>query len=216
MAVVITVFEGYSDLYSQKNDTITVDATVRESHEHVAEVTEHPVESGTEISDNIRMKPRKLTIEGVVSATPVMDPGNSPTPNRHVVAYNSLTSAMEERRLISVATGLKKYQNLAIESFTVTREPKDGASLAFTLTCKEVTTVVSRTSTIPKSALAPGPTRARASGQAVRGLKQATPATPAHKTATAKPAAYAVPKPAPRYQSLLLRGLHFFKWLIVG
>lgn len=54
--------------------TIELDASVREQHDTTAQVTEHPVERGSNIADHIRAEPRRLTIEGVISNTPTFLP----------------------------------------------------------------------------------------------------------------------------------------------
>jgi hypothetical protein len=58
---------------------VTLDASVNEAHQGSAQVTEHPVETGAAVTDNIRPLPRRLTIEGVVSNTPIYAEILSPT-----------------------------------------------------------------------------------------------------------------------------------------
>lgn len=55
-------------------DEIWLDVSVRESHGLSAEVTEHPVESGADVADHIRPKQRTVTIEGIISNTPIEVP----------------------------------------------------------------------------------------------------------------------------------------------
>ena len=50
---------------------LVIDASVREVHEASADLTTSEVEDGTNINDNVRLKPLKLTMEGVVSRTPL-------------------------------------------------------------------------------------------------------------------------------------------------
>ena len=52
-------------------EALVVDATTYESHDMQSLVTEHPVETGSTISDNIRPLPRSLTIECLVSPSPI-------------------------------------------------------------------------------------------------------------------------------------------------
>src|SRR5713101_5273233 len=54
-------------------DVITIDATLQEVHKADAEVTEHPVELGADITDHVRPKPVELRIEGIISDTPIDD-----------------------------------------------------------------------------------------------------------------------------------------------
>lgn len=48
-----------------------LDATVNEQFQAEAEPTQNPVEQGVDITDHIILKPKKLTIQGLVSETPI-------------------------------------------------------------------------------------------------------------------------------------------------
>lgn len=54
--------------------SITLDASVNEQHMNTAQVTEHQVESGPNITDHIRPLPQKLSIEGMITNTPIASP----------------------------------------------------------------------------------------------------------------------------------------------
>lgn len=49
---------------------ITLDATVKEDYTTTAEPTQHPVEKGSDLTDHIILKPDKLSISGIITATP--------------------------------------------------------------------------------------------------------------------------------------------------
>jgi hypothetical protein len=51
---------------------VELDASLSETHSMSAEVTNHPVEEGSEISDHIRKQPDSIQISGVVSNTPLV------------------------------------------------------------------------------------------------------------------------------------------------
>lgn len=55
-------------------DTIVLDAVIREMHTLSAEVTEHPVEGGSKISDHMAKQPDRLELECSVTNTPVKKP----------------------------------------------------------------------------------------------------------------------------------------------
>lgn len=211
MAVTIT-FSNFTDLYNRER--MTIDATVRQSHEMRNEVTEHPVEVGADITDHVRPKPRTLVIEGVVSATPIVAPGETPEPNRHIAAYHRFKHAAQKGEVLAIATGLEKYAPVVIESFVARREPKTGVDLYFTLTVKEVqtaetaTTSAGKQAATPKSALGTGtPAQKRAvqdrvTPQKQRGLRQTKPATPSQQQAVSRAVANAKNKPAPRQKTI--------------
>jgi hypothetical protein len=50
--------------------TIWIDVALSEKHQLSAEVTEHPVEDGVNITDNVRPMPRVIQIEGLVTNHP--------------------------------------------------------------------------------------------------------------------------------------------------
>lgn len=50
-----------------------LDATVRQNHVASAQVTSKRVEKGANVTDHIRPMPPKLTLEGVVTNTPILD-----------------------------------------------------------------------------------------------------------------------------------------------
>src|SRR4051812_43565615 len=54
--------------------TIWVDVSISEKHSLSAAVTEHPVESGSNITDHVRPEPRVIQIEGLVTNHPVEMP----------------------------------------------------------------------------------------------------------------------------------------------
>lgn len=53
---------------------VTFDATIRENHGTSAEATEHPVEQGAPVSDNVREERDRLSVEVHVTNTPVVSP----------------------------------------------------------------------------------------------------------------------------------------------
>lgn len=50
---------------------MTLDAALQENHRRSAIVTENEVEDGTTISDHIKLNPETLSLDGIISATPV-------------------------------------------------------------------------------------------------------------------------------------------------
>ena len=65
--------EGTRELVFTEN-VIQFDCVTSETHEGISELTEHAVETGAPISDHKRVKPRRLTIECLVTNTPLDAP----------------------------------------------------------------------------------------------------------------------------------------------
>ncbi len=147
-------------------DSITLDASLSETHGSDVEVTDHPVEVGANISDHIRPKPPTLSIEGLVSNTPIPPAGGDGTPlhitngNTQVTvdikarstfqetragsAYQQLLALKDSGQLFSVVTGLRTYDNMAFTTLTVPRDAKSGQTLKFTAALKQVIQVASK------------------------------------------------------------------------
>lgn len=86
------------------------DLTLEESHERIAEVTEHPIESGAVVSDHVILAPERLRLEGFVTDAP---PGTGDA-GRTQGAFETLEQAWRERQPMTVVTGRKTYQNMII------------------------------------------------------------------------------------------------------
>lgn len=174
--------------------TLTLDAALSESHGRAAEVTQNPVEEGADVVDHIQPKPMTLNLTGVVARypiagaqtpeteinrilAPVVD-GKEPEQNRHMKAFQRLERAVDKRELVTVQTGLKVYENMAIRSATFPRESRTGSDLVFSLELQQVRFATARMVKVPKDAIGkakPGATVAQAKQQKVKTQAQAQP-----------------------------------------
>jgi hypothetical protein len=60
---------------SDQSLIVTFDQTTSEGHEFTCEVTEHEVETGSNIADHVKINPQGLTLELFVTNTPIEDLG---------------------------------------------------------------------------------------------------------------------------------------------
>lgn len=180
-------------------DTVQVDVSLSEQHQSEVEITEHPVETGTNIVDHARLKPSTLTIEGVISNDPmpeptavdVVQPGgpsgfvshSSSQAERAGQGYKDLLALKDETRLVTVVTSLVTYSNMMLRSLSVPRDPRTGQALRFSATFVEVRLVSTKTVNI------------KAEGKKDKG-KKATPT--------------AAPELVEKNRSVLLQGYNFF------
>jgi hypothetical protein len=138
-------------LSSPTLSALELDAVLSEQHDFESEVTEHPVESGANVSDHIRNKPATLKLECVVSNTPIfqkevverMGGFRKGSPGRAEDAFATLMRLREEQQPITVATRLKAYSNMAIASISIPRDAKTGDTMRFSLVLKEIRLVES-------------------------------------------------------------------------
>lgn len=84
--------------------SLELDVDTQESHELVSDITEHPVEEGADVTDHVRPRLRRVTIEGFVSDTPLLgNPGVA-----DVAEFKSFELQIPEKpTLISLSAGLQ-------------------------------------------------------------------------------------------------------------
>lgn len=134
-----------------------VDITKMETHSLEAEVTDHPVEKGSTISDHVRLNPIEITLECLISDTPIgitaQDPsrrlgdieieGESadtlPTPSED--AYAFLKRIRLAREPVTIETSLDRFENMVLTRLTVPRNAQTSGGLTFEVTFKEVVIV---------------------------------------------------------------------------
>ena len=162
---------------------IAVDACVSEVHEQEATVTTSPIEDGSEIADHVIVQPARITIEGVITETPLgfksllasgVNAGVSSALAANASglqsafggaagtaasvltvaggslaglinsgadkedAFEHLSQILQGRKLVSVVTGLKTYENMVMTSLNCPRDSKTGGALRFTAAFTEV------------------------------------------------------------------------------
>ena len=149
-----------------------IDASIRESHTFASELTAHPVEEGADVTDHVRTLPITLTIDGIVSDTPigaaaVQRANESPLggeflPSRDALAY--LRGVRLQREPVTVETSLSTYENMVLTSLQVPQDARTGDSLRFTASFQQIEIV--RTERAPVAVATP-----RAQSKRNRGAK---------------------------------------------
>src|SRR5688572_20110730 len=100
-----------------------IDAAITEEHTLEAEITQYPVEDGSTISDHRRRLPRSVTMELVVSDTPIGDAARTreledlsgisaegALPSDEALAF--FEQIHDNGTLCEVVTNLRTYQNM--------------------------------------------------------------------------------------------------------
>ncbi len=152
-----------------KVDTIELDASISESHVGEVEVTEHPVEEGANISDHARPKPETLSVEGVVSNTPLSRSQSRRAFESHgrnletttltdeiqgqpgfaESAYAKLLFIKDTGKVVTVVTKLRTYNNMVLKSLNVPRNAQTGEILRFTAQFLQVKVVQNKFANLP-------------------------------------------------------------------
>ena len=145
-------------LFSPLETFLILDASIDESYTSGAQVTDFPVENGADITDHARILPRTLSINGIISDSPLplqtlsfdaftSGLGSSVLAQtlgfatRSQLGYLELERLKNDRVPFDVVTGLDVYSNVLITSLNVTRNSSTGRALSFRMTVKEVTLV---------------------------------------------------------------------------
>ncbi len=138
-------------------DGFEVDVVKSAEHTLGAEITDHPVEKGADTSDHIRLLAAALSMEVIISDTPI---GPIATRRGDVLADGSLTNApsldalawLETVRLrrepITVFTGTKSYENMGLKSFSHVEDSTIGDALRVKLEFKQMEFVTNERTTI--------------------------------------------------------------------
>ena len=176
-------------LFGKQDGTIAdivMDAVVQESYDLQSDVTDHPVEPGfsitdlankkqvNSISDNVRKKPDTITINAIISNTPVSPLGiqlikglgnvsNSLSQKNSFLdafktvqagpskeAFDKLNDIMDQGQIVKVVTSLKTYDSMVIQSLSINRTATTSQALVFTAVCKQIRLVQSLTVPAPE------------------------------------------------------------------
>lgn len=122
---------------------ISFDASLSESHAHNANVTQNPVETGANISDNITILPVSLSITGFITDTPVkilqgLRDSDSGSGSFSSTAHEDLLFLFNSKTPFKVVTGLETYENMVLTGLTFPRDPKTGKSITFQCQLTEI------------------------------------------------------------------------------
>ncbi len=159
-----------------KLGSIILDATVSATYSAKVDITEHPVEKGAGKSDHLRPKPETLTIEGIISNTPIAaaerkklgDSMPRGGVGRAEQAFEALRRLKNGGETVTVVCTLGTFEEMAIESLDVPKNASTGDALEFTCTFKQVETTELKTVTVTRTP--------RASGKVNKGRDTAKPA----------------------------------------
>lgn len=116
------------------------DAVLQATHTSTLTITQHPVQSGSSITDYAYMQPRTLSLTiGMSDVAKSFIPGQfSGGKSRSVQAYQVLLQLQQMRIPVQVYTRLGLYQNMLIETLTVQDDNTTAHGLRCTVDMSEV------------------------------------------------------------------------------
>ena len=110
------------------------------------------METGTEISDHISIEPMTVSVEGVISDSPI---GGGDKSGRYLDILYDLERLWRSRSLVTVATHLKVYQDMAIVFIDIPRDGYTGQAMRFSIDLIQVVKATAQTTSVPADILAP-------------------------------------------------------------
>lgn len=142
-------------------DDFLIDCSISENHTFESQVTEYPVESGSNISDNIRPMPITVEMECLVSNSPIGvmkdfrdtisaappgggsgDDGTKPS----VAIYEKLQVIRKNRKPVTIRTSIRTFERMVLKNLTIPRSGKSGDDLRFSATFQQIDTVENKRS----------------------------------------------------------------------
>lgn len=144
---VISIF--YPDSKARLGELV-IDAFIRETHAFASELSEHPVENGSSIVDHVHNKSLCISLDGIISNTPMNLVGltafdsaarffDGESNDFALKAFERIEELFKKREPLSIATSLKTYDKMVLESLSVGRGGGHHAdSLHFSCTAKQI------------------------------------------------------------------------------
>lgn len=138
-------------------DGLTLDAALTEQHAISVELTQHPVEKGSDPTDHARTKPRVYVVEGFITSAPLSkdaqrERGNTLVrtstgavvpffPDFYREAYARLMDLATSHRLVTVSTELENYTDMMLRELVIPRDAATGYALQFKATFEKIRVV---------------------------------------------------------------------------
>jgi hypothetical protein len=110
--------------FSRAIGPVPISCVLSEKHESGIEISEIPIETGSQISDHAYVKPKRVTLD-------VADANAAAT-------YASLVRFQESRVPFVLVTGLTVYKDMLIKSIDVDRDAGHSRILSAKVECQEV------------------------------------------------------------------------------
>ncbi len=132
---------------------LVIDCAVTEGHSFRSEISSFPTEDGSEVTDHVRVLPDMVTLEGLVSDTPL---GGDLVTRREIASdlpsvdiLAELKLIREKREPVTITTSLGVYTNMVMTGLDVPRDAATGESLKFTAIFQQIIVVtLKRTVTV--------------------------------------------------------------------
>jgi hypothetical protein len=117
-------------------DWILFDLILTEQHNMDANVTQHPVEDGSVISDHIQNQLENGSLSALITNYSLSRFGI--LTNKAQDVFDSLVELWEEKTVIAIYTVMKVYEDVAITSMPIARDSDTGEAIVIQVTFSKV------------------------------------------------------------------------------
>lgn len=151
----LAVTERQPDGSSETVSYIPLDVRERSNLSFSSQVSDNPVESGSNIADHVIKAPVRFSLSGLVSETPVGIPGSASTGQvlpgtRAMSCYQALQRAWDKSSPLEVVMELGVFEDMQIVALDFPRDrDRGGNAVWFDLEIQQVTVVESQSASLP-------------------------------------------------------------------
>lgn len=118
---------------------LEIDVVTSEVITFSSETTDHPIESGADITDHTINKPVQIKMSCVVGGSNLTN-----WEDKRADGYEALKALRDARTPISVVTGLEVFTNMIITDIQIDRSVSNSSNLSFEIMFKNITIVESQ------------------------------------------------------------------------
>lgn len=139
---------------------VQIDVLVAENYNRSSTITDHPVEDGSEVSDNKQQKPDTLQLTAFFAQSLAnADDQNAATVTRAEDLYDKLLDLEAAAEPLSIFTARREYSNMMIERVTRPRTAADGDGVTVTVDFKQIKIATSQVVAAPPTRQRKNPKR---------------------------------------------------------
>ena len=133
-------------------DGYPIDVTTGETHTFPLEVTSYPVEKGADIADHVRAKPIKVSLDCIVSDTPIGAVASHATRKDGSIPsgtiYQKLLKLRQDGTPVVVSTSLDVFEDMVLSDLSVPRESGEPHQLHFKAEFTQIIFVTNNRTTV--------------------------------------------------------------------
>ena len=141
----VNLFFNKNKKYGVNSDNgfITFDILVNESHNFSSNITSHPIENGSEVSDHIRNQLEQGSFTGLISNFSVKS--RFLFSNRAQDAFDLFVELWKQKVLFTITTVMRVYKSMGITNISINRDFSTGDAVVFNVGFRKVEQVSLKT-----------------------------------------------------------------------